>query len=121
MYEINTNAYLSNRILSTDAPYENLKVSTTRVEKKTINEALAADQFAEFIEQNNLKNAIGVFHCQISQASLTPSGRPQKRFFIALCVDGNISLIERTFIGDMQAVQIRAAKTALFLFLKAFK
>lgn len=121
VYEINTNAYLSNRILSTDTPYENLKVSTTRVEKKTINEALAADQFAEFIEQNNLKNAIGVFHCQISQASLTPSGRPQKRFFIALCVDGNISLIERTFIGDMQAVQIRAAKTALFLFLKAFK
>lgn len=121
VYEINTNAYLSNRILSTDAPYENLKVSTTRVEKKTINEALAADKFAEFIAQNNLKNAIGVFHCQISQASLTPSGRPQKRFFIALCVDGNISLIERTFIGDMQAVQIRAAKTALFLFLKAFK
>ena len=121
VYEINTNAYLSNRILSTDAPYENLKVSTTRVEKKTINEALAADQFAEFIERNNLKNAIGVFHCQISQASLTPSGRPQKRFFIALCVDGNISLIERTFIGDMQAVQIRAAKTALFLFLKTFK
>ncbi|SUD90369.1 CinA family nicotinamide mononucleotide deamidase-related protein [Psychrobacter phenylpyruvicus] len=121
VYEINTNAYLSHRILTTDMYHENLKVSTTKVEKATITEALARQQFTDFIEQNKLKNAIGVFHCQISQVSITPSGRPRKTFFIALCVDKKIKLIERTFIGDMQAVQIRAAKTALFLLLKALK
>ncbi|SJM37142.1 Putative competence-damage inducible protein [Psychrobacter pasteurii] len=119
VYEINTNAYLSNRILSTDAPHENLLVSTTKVEKQSITEALATSQIVEFIERNKLKNGIGLFHCQISQASVTPSGRPKKRFFIALCVNNKVSVIERTFIGDMQAVQIRVAKTALFLLLKA--
>ena len=119
MYEINTNAYLSNRILSTDAPHENLLVSTTKVEKQSITEALATSQIVDFIERNKLKNGIGLFHCQISQVSVTPSGRPKKRFFIALCVNNKVSVIERTFIGDMQAVQIRAAKTALFLLLKA--
>lgn len=119
VYEVNTNAYLSHRILSSDAPNENLLVSTTKTEKQSITEALAKSQFTDFIEINKLKNAIGLFHCQISQASFTPSGRPKKRFFIALCVNNQVSVIERTFIGDMQAVQIRAAKTALFLLLKA--
>ena len=119
MYEVNTNAYLSHKVLSSDAPNENLLISTTKVEKHSITEALAETQFTDFIEKNDLKNAIGLFHRQISQASVTPSGRPKKRFFIALCVNNQVSIIERTFIGDMQAVQIRAAKTALFLLLKA--
>lgn len=119
VYEMNTNAFLSHRLLTTDVHHENVKVNTIKVEKQTIDEALARAQFNDFIEQNKLKNALGVFHCQTSQVSVTPSGRPRKTFFIALCVDKKITLIERTFIGDMQAVQIRAAKTALFLLLKA--
>lgn len=119
VYEVNTNAFLSHRILNSDAQYENLKVSTTKVEKTTLTKERASTLFRDFIEQNNLKNALGVFHCQLSQASVTPSGRPKKTFFIALCVNNQMSLIEKTFIGDRQAVQIRAAKTALFLMVKA--
>lgn len=118
VFEVNTNAYLSHRILNIDAAHENLLVSTTKLEKQSITEALVKRQFTDFINKNKLNNGIGLFHCQISQASVTPSGRPKKRFFIALCVNNQISVIERTFIGDRQAVQIRAAKTALFLFLK---
>lgn len=119
VYEVNTNAFLSNRLLTTDVHHGNVKVSTIKVEKQTLTEVLARQQFNDFIQRNKLKNALGVFHCQTSQVSVTPSGRPRKTFFIAFCVDKNITLIERTFIGDMQAVQIRAAKAALFLLLKA--
>ncbi|WP_296404988.1 CinA family nicotinamide mononucleotide deamidase-related protein [Psychrobacter sp.] len=121
VYEINTNAYLSNRIYSTDVHHTNLKIGLTKIADEIIDEPYVLTQFAKFIEQNGLKNSIGIFHCPLTQKSLTSSGRPKKKFFIALCINGEIFINERTFVGDIQSVQIRAAKTALFLLLKALK
>jgi len=116
--EVNTNAYLSHRLLSCDDEHDNVTLSVTKFAAPPLTEPMVNEQFMQFIEDHQLANAIGLFHCHDLPATQVASGRSAKRFYIALCIDGNISIIERELIGDRQAVHIRAAKTAIYLFLK---
>lgn len=117
--EVNTNAYLSHRLLSHDDKHDNVKLNVTKFSTPPLSDALVEQDFTQFVNANQLNNAIGLFHCHDLPAADMASGRTSKKFYMALCVDGEISIIERNFIGDRQAVHIRAAKTAMYLFWKA--
>ncbi|PNK59997.1 CinA family nicotinamide mononucleotide deamidase-related protein [Psychrobacter sp. FDAARGOS_221] len=119
--EVNTTAYLTHKVLHWDDANDNVQLSAIKRMQPPLNQQMVEDSFAQFVNDGQLSNAIGLFHCHDLPSASTASGKTTKTFFIGLCVNGKTSVIERAFIGDRQAVHIRAAKTAIYLFLQAYK
>ncbi|WP_438012447.1 CinA family nicotinamide mononucleotide deamidase-related protein [Psychrobacter raelei] len=116
--EVNTTTYLTHRLLYCDDANDNVQISHSTRLSLPIDNPLVTQQFSQFVCDGQLKNAIALFHCHDLPSATVASGKTAKTFFIGLCVDNKISIIERDFIGDRQAAHIRAAKTAMYLFLK---
>ncbi|WP_019673958.1 CinA family nicotinamide mononucleotide deamidase-related protein [Psychrobacter lutiphocae] len=121
IFEVNTTGYLAHRALHYDDGNDNVQLSTIKRMQPPLDKAQVESSFTQFLEQGALTNAIGLFHCHDLPSARSASGKTTKKFYIGLCVAGKISVIERDFIGDRHAVHIRAAKTAMFLFLKALE